>query len=148
MDRMAFIKTCGYACLGASTLGVLLQSCAGSKMITGQLSGDYLTMPVSSFEIEKNAAITYRKYIVVQHEQLKYPICVYRFSDSDYSALYLQCTHQGNELTVYGDKMVCSAHGSEFDQRGNVTQPPADRPLRSFPVMVENNSIHISLKAS
>ena len=147
MDRMTFLKTCGYACLGASTLGVLLQSCAGSKMITGQLSGDHLIVPVSSFEIEKMTTITYPKYIVVQHEQLKYPICVYRISDSDYSALYLQCTHQGNELTVYGDKMVCSAHGSEFDQRGNVTQPPADKPLRSFPVVVENNHVHISLKA-
>jgi Rieske Fe-S protein len=60
----------------------------------------------------------------------------------------MQCTHQGNELSAYGDKLVCSAHGSEFDNRGNVTNSPADKPLKSFQVTIKNNSLNISLKAS
>ncbi len=146
MDRKVFIKTCGYACLGASTLGLLLQSCVGSKMIAGQITGDHLTVPLTTFEELKKEAIVFRKYIVVTHNQLKYPICVYRFSDTEFIALNMQCTHQGTELTVYGDKMVCSAHGSEFDNKGNATHPPADKPLRSFPVHIVNKSLLISLK--
>lgn len=148
MDRKEFIKSCGFACLGATTLGVLLQSCAGSKMITANISGENIIVPLTEFEVVKNNKKSYRKYVVVQNPQLQFPICIYRFSDQDFTALYMRCTHQGAELTVYGDKMVCSAHGSEFDNKGNVQSSPADKPLRSFPVTIDNQHLKISLKAS
>lgn len=148
MDRKEFIKTCGFACLGASTLGLLLQSCAGSKIISAQILGENIIVPLTNFEVIKNNEKSFRKYVVVQNDQLKFPICVYRFSDKEYTALYMQCTHQGAELTAYGDKIVCAAHGSEFDNKGNVTNAPADKPLKSFPVQIENQNLKISLKAS
>jgi Rieske Fe-S protein len=147
MDRHKFIKTCGFACLGATTLGLLLQSCAGAKMFSAQIIDESIVVPLSEFEVIKKNEKSYSKYLVVQNEQLKYPICVYRFSENEYTALYMRCTHQGAELTAYGDKMVCSAHGSEFDNKGNVKDGPADKPLRTFPVLIENNQIKISLKA-
>jgi nitrite reductase/ring-hydroxylating ferredoxin subunit len=147
MDRKGFIKTCGLACMGASGLALFLQSCEGSKSITAKFSADHILVPLRDFEIVKNKMITYRKYIIVQNEKLQYPIYVYRFSEEDYSALYMRCTHQGTELTAFGDKLVCSAHGSEFDNRGNVQTAPAESVLRSFPVVIENKEIKISLKA-
>lgn len=148
MDKMEFIKTCGFACLGATTIGMLLQSCAGSKMITAQISGDKIIVPLTDFEVIKNNIASFRKYIIVQNEQLQFPICVYRFSETEYTALYMRCTHQGAELTAYGDKLVCSAHGSEFDNKGNVQNAPAENPLKTFPVLVDNQNIKISLKAA
>jgi Rieske Fe-S protein len=148
MDRKEFIKTCGFACLGVSTLGMLLQSCAGSKIISAQILGDNIIVPLADFKVIKNNTTSFRKYLVIQNEKLQYPICVYRFSDQEYSALYMQCTHQGAELTAYGDKMVCSAHGSEFDNKGNVTNAPADKPLKKFPTDIDNQNLKISLKAS
>jgi Rieske Fe-S protein len=82
----------------------------------------------------------------VNNPQLQYPIYVFRFSENNYTALYMQCTHQGNELTAYGEKLVCSAHGSEFDNTGNVTNGPASKPLRTFPIKLGSQNILISLK--
>jgi len=147
MDRMEFIKTCGYACLGVSSVGFLLQSCTSSKMISAQISGEHILVPLSVFELIKNNVKTFRKYIIVQNEKLQYPIYVCRFSETEYTALYMRCTHQGAELTAYGDKMVCSAHGSEFDNKGNAQSLPADKPLKSFPVFIDNQNLKISLKA-
>ncbi len=146
MNRKEFIKSCGYACLGTGALGLLLQSCTVSKTITAQISGEKIIVPLADFEIIKKTEKSFRKYIIVQNELLKYPICVFRFSEKAYTALYMQCTHQGNELSVYGDKLVCSAHGSEFDNKGNVQNSPADKPLKTFPIMIDNQNLNISLK--
>src|SRR5690606_30901658 len=112
--RKVFIKTCGYACLGATVFAPLMQGCVSSKTITAPIEGENLRIPISNFE--KDGKIL--SYLVVSNPQLRYPIYVFRFSENDYAALYMQCSHQGNEVTAYGDKLVCSAHGSEFDNRG------------------------------
>ncbi|MGL5946635.1 MAG: ubiquinol-cytochrome c reductase iron-sulfur subunit, partial [Sediminibacterium sp.] len=89
----------------------------------------------------------YKKYVVVQNDILQYPICVYRINENEYTALWMQCTHQGAELQVFGDKLQCPAHGSEFTNSGTVQGGPADRKLRTFPVTIEANKLKISLKA-
>ncbi|NOT36567.1 MAG: Rieske (2Fe-2S) protein [Saprospiraceae bacterium] len=147
MNRKKFIKTCGLACLSTSAFGLLLQSCSGSKIIAAQIVGENIIVPLKDFEIVKKSEKAYRNYLVIQNEKLKYPIYIFRFSEKEYSALYMQCTHQGVELTAYGDKLVCSAHGSEFDNKGNVQNSPASKALRTFPVISENNQLKISLKS-
>tara|TARA_R110000765_G_scaffold230714_5_gene334173 strand:- start:127 stop:561 length:435 start_codon:yes stop_codon:yes gene_type:complete len=142
MERNEFIKTCGYACIGASSIGMLLQSCVSNKSITANIENENLVVPISDFL--KNEA--YLKYIIVRNNNLRFPIYVFRFSEIEYTALYLQCSHQGNELNAYGDKLVCPAHGSEFNNKGMVTNGPATDPLRSFPIQISNPNILISLK--
>jgi len=93
-----------------------------------------------------NGSDKHRLYIVVRNEELVFPICVYRFSDQDYSAIWMQCAHQGAELNVAGDYLQCPAHGSEYDNRGKVTNGPADRNLRTFPVTINNNQLFIDLR--
>lgn len=142
MDRKEFIKTCSCACLGATLFVPLLQGCVSTKSVTAVIEGENLLVLVSNF-IKDGKPLN---YIVVNNTQLKYPIYLFRFSDTEYTALYMQCTHQGNELTAYGEKLVCSAHGSEFDNTGNVTNGPASNPLRTFPIQLKNQNISISLK--
>jgi Rieske Fe-S protein len=101
---------------------------------------------ISYFIIKKKKETTYKKYIIVQNELLKSPICVYRFNATDYSAMLLVCTHQGAELQVFGDKIQCPAHGSEFSNRGVLESGPANTDLRKFPIVIENNILKISLK--
>jgi Rieske Fe-S protein len=142
MDRKKFIKNCGFSCLGASSIGIFLNSCISTRNISASISGDNLVIPKSDFiKNEKHL-----QYVIVQNEQLQFPIYVFRFSESEFAALYLRCTHQGNELNAYGDKLVCSAHGSEFDNKGGVTNGPATNPLKSFPVIIDNQNILVSLK--
>ncbi|MES2618218.1 MAG: Rieske (2Fe-2S) protein [Bacteroidota bacterium] len=146
MHRKDFIKTCGLACLGGTALMLSLPGCAGSKIVTGTLSGEDILVPLNAFESIKKNQTTYRSYVVVQNDQLQYPICIFRFSDKEYTALLMQCTHQGAELSVFGDKLLCSAHGSEFDNKGGVQNGPADKSLKTFPVTIEPTQIKISLK--
>ena len=82
----------------------------------------------------------------MRNESLQYPLCVYRLDDDSYSAVLMQCTHQGAELQVAGDQLTCPAQGSEFDNTGMVTQGPAAMNLRSFPVSIENEQLFIDLR--
>jgi Rieske Fe-S protein len=145
MKRKEFLSTCGLGCLGLLSSSLLLSSCVGVKYVQGSFSDSSLNVPLNSFELIKKEELTYRKYIVVQHEKLQYPICVYRLSVDEYQALWMKCTHQGTELRAYGDRLQCPAHGSEFTQDGTVQNGPADKSLRTFPVQIENNMLKIQL---
>ena len=143
MERKAFIKSCGMACMGGVLLGPLLEGCSSSRMVPGTIAGSDLVLPAAAF-LNKNGK--YKSYVVVQNDKLKNPICLYRFGDDNYSAVLMRCTHQGAELQVFGDRLQCPAHGSEFDDHGVVKTGPATTNLRSFPVTIQNNQINISLK--
>jgi len=143
MERKEFLKTCGLACMGGVFLASILESCSSTKIISGTISSSDMVVPLSSFITTDGKFL---KNIIVHNEQLKFPICVYRFSDTDYSALFMQCSHQGAELQVFGDRLQCPAHGSEFSDRGLVENGPAETNLRTFPVTIQGNLIKISLK--
>ncbi len=145
MERKQFIKTCSIGCLGMTALLPLMESCSGTKMITATIVGVHLIIPVSEFEITKKETKGYHPYVIVQNSKLKYPIAVYRFSASDYNALLMRCTHQGTELRAFGNKLQCPAHGSEFGNRGAVSNGPASTNLRAFPVSLENDQLKIAL---
>jgi nitrite reductase/ring-hydroxylating ferredoxin subunit len=84
--------------------------------------------------------------VIISNDELVFPICVFRKSETEYSALLMECSHQGAELQVYGDRLQCPAHGSEFDREGNPLNAPADKVLRKFQCLVSDNSIKISLR--
>lgn len=146
IDRKEFIKKCGYACIGGLFIPSILQSCSSIKLIernrvNAEMEGSDLVVPVSSFDNGDNKKL----YIIVHHPKLNYPVCVYCFGEGDYSALLMACTHQGTELQVFGEKLECPAHGSEFDSKGLVENGPAEENLRSFPLRIENGMLKISL---
>ncbi len=145
MERKEFIKTCSIGCLGFSAFGLLVQGCAASKVVNIPISDEGLLIPISEFELVKTDQKRYRSYLIVQNEKLQYPICVYRLTENDYRALLMRCTHQGTELQVFGDKLQCPAHGSEFGNKGNVTNGPASENLRTFPVKITNDQLKILL---
>jgi Rieske Fe-S protein len=147
MDRRKFIKNSCTACLSATALAAVISSCTSTRYISGILGKDGLTVDVNEFIIKQGSQSTYRSFIIVRNEALQYPICVYRFSEKDYSALWMRCTHQGTELQASGEYLQCTAHGSEFDSKGTVKNGPADRNLRNFPVTISNNQLFIDLRA-
>lgn len=146
MDRKSFIKNCGLACLSLTSIGTLLQGCAGNYIITLPINEERIIVPMHHFEFTEDNKKTYRQHIIVKSDQLQFPICIYRFSEKEYTAIYMRCTHQGAELRAYGDTLVCYAHGSEFDSKGNVQNPPANKPLVTFPIITNDSELIISLK--
>ncbi len=147
MERKDFLRNCGMACLSGIGMATLFQGCIGTKTLTGKIVADDLVVPLKDFETRNGTEVYYKKYLVVYNDILQYPICVYRLSANEYTALWMRCTHQGTELQVFGDKLQCPAHGSEFNNRGGVQNGPADNMLRTFPVTIHNNQLNISLKA-
>lgn len=145
MDRRKFINTTCIACVSGFAVSSLLQSCEPTRIITASIKGSDLIIPLSEFQIKKNNSTIFKKYVVAQNDQLQFPVCVYRFDESNYSAIYMRCTHQGAELQVFGDKLQCPAHGSEFTNKGVVMNHPATENLRTFPVTILNDQIKISL---
>ena len=146
MERREFIINSCSACLSVSAIAGLISSCKSTQYVSGKLNTDGVVVDPEDFKIKQKGKISYRSYIVVRNEELKFPICIYRFSDNDYSALWMQCAHQGAEVQVSGNYLQCPAHGSEYDNRGHVTNGPAVRDLRTFPVTIGNNQLFIDLR--
>jgi Rieske Fe-S protein len=146
MDRRKFIATSCLSCISGGLLLALEGCSTASKLIMADIAGSDMIVPLSEFKQKKGSKKEFRQYLVVQNDLLKYPICIYRFSDTQYQALWMRCTHQGTELQVFGDKMQCPAHGSEFNNLGEVVNGPAAIPLRTFPVTISDQQLKISLK--
>lgn len=146
MDRRDFIMTSCTACLATTVLSTIVSSCVSTQYISGKVVKDGITLDKNDFKVKQKGGTAYSSFIIVRNEALKYPICVYRIADNEYTALWMRCTHQGAELQASGDVLQCTAHGSEFNNKGQVRNGPADTALKTFPVTVSNNEIFIDLR--
>ena len=117
-----------------------------TKYISGSVVKDGITVSKDQFKIKQKGGTAYSSFIIVRNDILQYPICIYRFNENEYSALWMKCAHQGAELQASGDVLQCPAHGSEFNNKGMVTNGPASTNLRTFPVAVTNNELFIDLR--
>jgi len=146
MKRREFIATGCIGCFGGALIVSLLEGCSSTKMISASIIDSDMIVPLTAFEIKKASKKEFKRYLVLQNDILQYPICLYRNDDGKYEALLMKCTHQGTELQVFGDKLQCPAHGSEFNRHGKVENGPANASLRTFPVTITNEQLLISLK--
>jgi Rieske Fe-S protein len=145
MNRREFVTQTCVACLGGGLLSSVLAACSSTHYTTGSIEAKGISVLKSEFVEIKKDKIIVRQFIIVHHETLEFPIYLQRQSDKEYNALWMKCTHQGSELQAAGDHLYCSSHGSEFDKKGNVSQGPAEKNLRSFPVTVVGDKIFIEL---
>ena len=146
MDRRNFLKKSCSACLSLTVISSMVSSCVSTKYVSGKVAKDGITIDKDDFKIKQKGGTAYSSFVIVRNEILKYPICIYRINDDEYTALWMRCTHQGTELQASGDVLQCSAHGSEFNSKGQVRNGPANTALRTFPVRVTNNEIFIDLR--
>ena len=60
-----------------------------------------------------------------------------------------ECTHAGCPLSagdLQGDIMECTCHGSQYNVRtGEVVRGPAEEPLPTYAVDVEDDSVYVTL---
>lgn len=146
MRRREFTKAC-LSCLGGLSSLPFLSGCQSTFYTTGKMESNGISIAKSDFDYLKKDKPMHRQYVIVRNDSMEFPIYLYRFSDNEYSAMLMKCTHQGNELQASGDHLHCSAHGSEFNNRGIVAQGPAEENLRTFKVTSHENRIFIDLSA-
>ena len=142
-NRRDFIKKSCTLCMSIAGLGVLssqLSSCAPLPIYKGEVSNGMIAVPVSSFTEKSNI-------VIVRNAQMEFDIAIVKNSASDYTALEMKCTHQANPLTATKMGLFCSAHGSSFDLKGNVTKEPASSPLKKYKTEISNTSVFINIKS-
>ncbi|MBL7888774.1 MAG: Rieske (2Fe-2S) protein [Bacteroidetes bacterium] len=146
MDRRDFIKSACLTCAGSIGAAWLLQSCSNHKYLTNVVVKDNkLVVKRSEFILLKKEKRIEQKFLIIKPESLSFPIALYKINGNEYKACYLQCTHQGCELSPHETMMVCPCHGAEFNPKGEVTNGPAETNLKSFLTSTDNENIYIQL---
>lgn len=142
MQRRQFIKSSCNACLlaGAGYLLSELAACSPAySIIKTEIVNDEIQVPLASLS---QSALQ-----LVRPKGWLYDIAVQRKQDNTYEALLLQCTHQNNQLAPNGNGYTCDLHGSKFDKDGKVIKGPAEKPLKQYKTIINNDKLLIHLKA-
>ncbi len=145
MERRTFIKNSCLACLGTTLAAGLLPGCSSAYYAVVAYDAQRLVVKKSEFLQIKKQQQLLRPFLVLKHEKVEFPIALYRISDNEFVALYLQCTHQGCEVRPHTTVLSCPCHGSEFDRKGEVLEGPAERALKQFPVQMDGENIYVNL---
>lgn len=148
MDRREFVKQGCILCMNAGLIPIMISGCQVTHYVSGVIESNGIAVLKSEFVLVKKDKVITRPYIIVQNEKLEFPIYVYRFSENEYSAIWMKCSHQGAELQASGDHLQCPSHGSEFNNKGIMSHGPAERNLRSFPVSATDDKVLIDLRQS
>jgi cytochrome b6-f complex iron-sulfur subunit len=131
------VSTCKAGCAVLASMSIIgsFESCSSIAVFKAQPSEGKIQVPLTEF------AETNLRIIRVTH--LDFDILVSKKQDGNYSAVYMQCTHQDFGLTANAKGLNCSMHGSSFDLEGNVVTGPAALPLRKF--TVTKNDTHLTI---
>jgi cytochrome b6-f complex iron-sulfur subunit len=75
------------------------------------------------------------------------PIVVIRVDAANVVALNSRCTHRGCTVawSAGAKELECPCHGSAFAPDGRVLSPPATRPLASYPVTLNADSVVVTV---
>lgn len=124
--------------MGAGMIGLsALSSCATIPAYETAIAGNKVSVPVSLF--------AQSSFQLVKPKNSYYNIGLKKESDGTYTALLLKCTHADNQLTATGNGYKCNLHGSAFDSEGQVTNGPAERPLKKYTTQIINDQVIIRL---
>jgi len=121
----------------AGCAGLSLGGCIGFHYVNTSISGNRLVIRKSDFGSGR--------FALVDAPGLALPLYVYRLPDGGFSAVSTRCMHRGCQVEPAAEHLVCPCHGSEYSNTGEVLKGPTQRPLRSLPVVVEEERILIDL---
>jgi cytochrome b6-f complex iron-sulfur subunit len=145
MERKEFIEKCGLLCMGSLAL-VLIQNCGVSNFYAQHtIDKNSIKINKNQFQTKVKDKLIDRKYILIKPENLSFPICVFKISDNEFSAISTECSHRSCELKNQGDYLVCPCHGSEFSNKGIVQNPPAEQNLKTFKIITDAENIYIAI---
>ncbi|MFM2224607.1 MAG: hypothetical protein RJA07_809 [Bacteroidota bacterium] len=121
----------------AGSVATLLEGCSSLPVYKTELKNEQIFIPLSKFDANQN-------FLLVRNNELEFDIAIIKMGNN-YKALYLQCTHQNQPLTLGEKKISCSVHGSIFSLDGSVLNGPADKPLQQFKTKIEANQLRIEI---
>ncbi len=145
MRRRKFIEMACLTCAGGVAMISSMESCATGQYVAAVSKNNIIQIKKSDFTVIKKDKEVQRSFVLIRFESLPFPICIYKISETEYISLYMECTHQGCELNAHQAQLVCQCHGSEFDNKGNVLEGPADTALKQFKTEIHEDIIYIKI---
>jgi len=146
VNRRDFIHTSCITCAAGIGILTLLQSCTTHKYVSAfKIELNKISVKRSEFTVVKKGKAIQQKFILIKPENSLFPIALYKLPNDQFKALYLECSHQGCELNAYETTMVCPCHGAEFNTKGEVTQGPAEVPLKTFITSTDAENVYIQI---
>ena len=139
MERKDFITNTCKACAGLLLGGALIslfESCATLPVVKAAAVNKTIVVDLSTVLPTNNL-------FIVKSKALDFSILVIKKSETLFTALYMQCTHERQPLGATTKGLYCAAHGSAFDLDGNVTIQPATAALTKFTTELNNNMLSI-----
>lgn len=128
--RRQFIKDACFGCMGllaSASILTMLEGCTTLSVYKG-------TLQQGKIEVAKNTFVEEEKLKLVRLSDLQFDILLVVIAPGQAHALQMVCTHIENPLVAHSRGLSCNVHGSTFDLEGAVTNGPADRPLKRYPV--------------
>lgn len=142
MERRKFIRVCGSVVIGTAVGAGMFSSCTPIYYAHFKTSENELIVPLGEFYINEEKE---RNFVLLNTEFSKYPICIFKQSDEDFTASLMQCTHKGCEVNVDGNQFSCPCHGSEFSYTGEVLEGPATEPLKTFSISKDETNLYVKI---
>lgn len=135
LSRRSFLHL-AYAALGSIAFlesGLILLQYLQPRLGAGEFGTKIRAGLVDDFPPNSVTYISNGRFYLVRLEQ------------GGFLALYQRCTHLGCTVSweAKQNKFVCPCHSSQFDQQGNVENPPATRALDLFAIEIVNGEIWV-----
>ena len=139
MERREF-----YSLIGISATTIVL-SCLGCSKSSGSSSGGSTTGPSGvDFTLDlsatSNAALLNNGGYLLSNG-----LIVARTISGTYIAVQQSCTHESYPLTYQpsSQRLYCNNHGATFNEKGAVTNGPANRALTVYNTQVSGTSLRV-----
>ena len=138
-SRRSFFWTLGLALGGLALLEYVVVAADFLRLRKRRALGDVgsivRTGPVERFEPGSVTAFPQGKFYLA------------RLQSGGFLAVSRECTHLGCTVPwIAGEhRFVCPCHASAFDINGEVTSPPAPRPLDLYEVRIENGIVKVDV---
>lgn len=126
--------------MGLTGFASLLESCASAYQViktSSSATANVLKIPLSTFTEQV-------KMVVLRDDQLSEDLLLVK-NQKGFKALVLSCTHENSPLYATDTRIICNAHGAQFDFNGQVIKEPALYPLDEYKTEIINNNINIYL---
>ena len=137
LDRRSVLKLIGSACAISNLSGCL----------TGEIYTELGTTFAFDLSTPKFEALKTVGEAVDVDDAAGRPIILIRVNEDEIMAVSRICTHTQCDMKLGspfgewdGEKIICKCHNSHFAPDGSVLNPPANKPLASYPVQFDANN--------
>ena len=135
LARRDFLKLAwvGLGSLAALEVGGLALAYMQPRLADGEFGGLITAGNVADFPPGSVTPIPAGRFYLV------------RLADGGFLALYQRCTHLGCNVPwdQTAGMFICPCHSSQFNQQGEVQNPPAPRPLDLFSISISAEQVQV-----